>query len=117
MSSHVDAAIQFAIEEALRAREEARRSNQRAEDPAAIRAGVITGSDGSGSYTVALAAASGAAGTEVLEGVRAWAGGTFEVGARVFIVWAGSRPLPHILTGAGGGDGVYIVVGELGFAS
>jgi hypothetical protein len=66
-----------------------------------IRLGVIIEQTGA-SYTVGLVGADASVG-DTIPGVRAWGDASFEADDKVFLVWIGDRPLPYIMTSAGGG--------------
>lgn len=116
MSAQQDAAIQYAIDQALRALSEAQRTNQ-AGDQAILRRGRVSDSNGD-VYAVEIVRADGTP-AETLPGVRVWGGGSVALGGEVWLLWEGGRPIPWIVGGDGGSGGVgdFVFVGGLPFAS
>jgi hypothetical protein len=115
MSAQQDAAIQFAIEQAITARQESRANFQAVGEPALLRMGVVASVAGD-AYAVALLGADGET-SATLQGVRAWGEVSFDPGDRVVVAWIGGRPLPVLLGGGSGGGSSFAFVGELGAAS
>ncbi len=101
----LDGYLSSTAEQAQRARREARANAGQDSPPSQTRIGVVAAVSG-GFYSVDLVGADGTTVVDTLIGLRVWGSGSYAVGARVFVVYSGARPIPYIFGTGGGGSGI-----------